>query len=146
MRSTWFTIGLIAAAPLLFAQDSTTSATRDGSSSAAVEDEAETPRPAIRVLRHPYDLASFYRSGGSAPEGWAGLSGDPAHAIASFYRSPAGQSSRYGWSAFWTSGYSAPRPAPFLGYRRTIGENGDLFLVVPFLAPVGPITGAFFGY
>ena len=26
------------------------------------------------------------------------------------------------------------------------GENGDLFLMVPFLAPVGPISGAFFGY
>ena len=31
-------------------------------------------------------------------------------------------------------------------YRRTIGENGDLFLAVPFLAPVGPISGAFLGY
>ena len=38
-----------------------------------------------------------------------------------------------------------PRPTPFRPYRRTIGENGDLFLVVPFLAPVGPISGAFFG-
>jgi len=35
---------------------------------------------------------------------------------------------------------------PFRPYRRTIGENGDLFLAVPFLAPVGPISGAFFGY
>ena len=52
----------------------------------------------------------------------------------------------HGWSAFWTNGYRAPRPAPFRPYRRSIGENGDLFLVVPFLAPVGPISGAFFGY
>ena len=37
-------------------------------------------------------------------------------------------------------------PSPFRPYRRTIGENGDLFLAVPFLAPVGPISGAFFGY
>ena len=98
------------------------------------------------MLQHPYDLASFYRSGGSAPGGWAGFTNDPAYGIASFYRSQGGQPSRYGWSAFWTSGYSARRPAPFLGYRRTIGENGDLFLMVPYLAPVGPITGAFFGY
>ena len=27
-----------------------------------------------------------------------------------------------------------------------IGENGDLYLAVPFLASVGPISGAFFGY
>jgi hypothetical protein len=98
------------------------------------------------VLQNPYDLASFYRSGGSAPGGWAGLADDPAYAIAGFYRQGGGHSSRYGWSAFWTNGYNAPRPAPFLGYRRTIGENGDLFLMVPFLAPVGPISGAFFGY
>jgi hypothetical protein len=31
-------------------------------------------------------------------------------------------------------------------FRRSIGENGDLFLAVPFLAGIGPISGAFFGY
>ena len=35
---------------------------------------------------------------------------------------------------------------PLRPYRGAIGENGDLFLAVPFLAPVGPISGAFFGY
>ncbi len=103
------------------------------------------PRPTLRVLRDPYDLASFYRSGGSAPEGWAGLTRDPAYSIARFY-SAEGGTSPYGWSRFWTSGYGARRPAPFAPYRRTIGQNGDLFLVVPFLAPVGPISGAFAGY
>lgn len=103
------------------------------------------PRPHIRVLQSPYDLASFYRSGGSAPGGWAGLASDPAYGIARFYRSGE-RPSGYGWSAFWTNGYQASRPVPFLAYRRTIGENGDLFLAVPFLAPVGPLSGAFFGY
>jgi hypothetical protein len=100
-------------------------------------------RPQIRVLQHPYEISSFYRSGESPLGPWAGLSNDPAHGIADFYRSgrPA-----YGWSAFWTNGYAAPRPAPFRPYRRSIGENGDLFLAVPFLAQVGPISGAFFGY
>lgn len=115
----------------------------------AGQDEARpAPRPTIRVLQHPYDLASFYRSGGSAPEGWAGLPSDPAYAIASFYRSQAGgpPASRYGWSAFWTNGYRTRRPAPMPAYHRTIGENGDLFLCVPFLAPVGPLSGAFFAY
>ena len=77
-----------------------------------------------------------------------GLPNDPAYRIADFYRSHQGgyPGTPHGWSAFWTSGYRAPRPAPFRPYRRTIGENGDLFLAVPFLAPVGPISGAFFGY
>lgn len=115
---------------------------------ATAEADRETPRPAIRVLRHPYEISSFYRSGESRLGPWAGLPADPAYAIADFYRSrPSGDpGGAYGWSAFWTNGYRAPRPAPLRPYRRTIGENGDLFLAVPFLAPVGPISGAFFGY
>ena len=107
-----------------------------------------TPRRSIRVLQDPYDLASFYRAGGSSADGWAGLRNDPAYGIAGFYRSQDGErgGSPYGWSRFWVGGYGARRPSPFFSYRRTIGENGDLFLMVPFLAPVGPISGAFFGY
>jgi hypothetical protein len=112
------------------------------------DESRDAPRPAIRVLRNPYELSSFYRSGESPLGPWAGLPADPAYKIAGFYRSHQGgyPGASYGWSAFWTSGYNAPRPVPFLPYRRTIGENGDLFLAVPFLAPVGPISGAFFGY
>jgi hypothetical protein len=127
----------------------------EGSAAApAVEAQAtaevrDAPRPAIRVLQHPYDISSFYRSGESPLGPWAGLPSDPSYRIADFYRSRQGggyPGTPHGWSAFWTSGYRAPRPAPFRPYRRTIGENGDLFLAVPFLAPVGPISGAFFGY
>ena len=110
----------------------------------AAPEPAETDaRPQIRVLKNPYDISSFYRSGESPLGPWAGLPNDPAYTIADFYRSgrPA-----YGWSTFWTNGYSAVRPAPLRPFRRSIGENGDLFLAVPFLAPVGPISGAFFGY
>jgi len=113
------------------------------------EPDASRPaRPAIRVLQNPYDLSSFYRSGESPLGPWAGLPNDPAYRIADFYRVHQGgyPGSPHGWSQFWTSGYQAARPAPFRPYRRTIGENGDLFLAVPFLAPVGPISGAFFGY
>ncbi len=110
---------------------------------APVPEATEESRPQIRVLKRPYEISSFYRSGESPLGPWAGLPNDPAYKIADFYRSsrPA-----YGWSAFWTSGYAAPRPTPLRPYRRSIGENGDLFLMVPFLAPVGPISGAFFGY
>jgi len=109
---------------------------------------ARAPRPTIRVLQNPYDLSSFYRSGESPLGPWAGLPNDPAYRIADFYRAHEGgyPGTPHGWSRFWTSGYRAERPAPFRPYRRTIGENGDLFLAVPFLAPVGPISGAFFGY
>ena len=109
---------------------------------------ASAPRPTLRVLEHPYDISSFYRSGESPLGPWAGLPGDPAYKISGFYRSHEGgyPGTPHGWSAFWTNGYQAPRPAPFRPYRRTIGENGDLFLAVPFLASVGPVSGAFFGY
>jgi hypothetical protein len=111
----------------------------------AAEDASFAPRPAMRVLQHPYDLASFYRAGGGLGP-WAGMANDPAYGIADFYRTNPGAQSKYGWSAFWRNGYATQRPAPFPSYRRTIGENGDLFLVVPYLAPVGPISGAFFAY
>ena len=147
MRSMLVTIAFVALVQVAAAQEPAATEGREGDGKAAVAEESATPRSAIRVLQNPYDLASFYRSGGSAPEGWAGLTANPDYAIAGFYRSrEGGQRSRYGWSQFWTSGYSARRPTPFLGYRRTIGENGDLFLVVPYLASVGPISGAFFSY
>ena len=123
----------------------------------ADEPEATTPRSEIRVLRDPYDLASFYRSGerpyftygvpsyGASPaEGgfYAGLRA--RHSISSFYRQGGG--GRY--SAFWQSGYGArPLVAPGRygpAYQETIGENGDLYLFAPFLAGVGPLAGAFF--
>jgi hypothetical protein len=123
-------------------------ATAQEASDTQDSEAARAPRPTIRVLQHPYDISSFYRSGESPLGPWAGLPADPAYGISGFYRSHQGgyPGTPHGWSAFWTSGYEAPRPAPFRPYRRTIGENGDLFLAVPFLASVGPISGAFFGY
>jgi hypothetical protein len=140
MGKTLLTVALAALAPLAFAQEKPAGEPR--------AEAAATPRPAIRVLQNPYDISSFYRSGGSSAGGWAGLAADPAYSIAGFYRSQAGTGGRspYGWSRFWTNGYGTRRPAPLSGFRRSIGQNGDLFLVVPFLAPVGPISSAFFEY
>jgi hypothetical protein len=115
---------------------------------AVPEDEAsaqpETRRP-LRVLENPYDISSFYRSNESGP---FVLGGDPAagdrYPIAGFYRQRAGGRG-YGYSQFWTSGYGRGRGRIGFGYRRAIGENGDLFLFAPaFLAPIGPLTGVFF--
>jgi hypothetical protein len=97
-------------------------------------------RPQIRVLSNPYDLASFYRSGG--PEAGDAFDFSDRYPIASFYRAGGGVHSQ-GYSRFWTSGYGG-RGAFGSGYRSRIGENGDLFLLAPtFLAPLGPLTAAF---
>jgi hypothetical protein len=144
----WLTLAATTWAFPLAAEEPAQKAAEQGAPATVASEPAEAApanRPAIRVLRNPYDLASFYRAGGGLGP-WAGLPNDPAYGIADFYRANPGAQAKYGWSAFWTNGYSTPRPAPFPSYRRTIGENGDLFLVVPFLAPVGPISGAFFGY
>jgi hypothetical protein len=105
----------------------------------------EDRRP-LRVLTNPYDISSFYRSaeGGLffAPE----ADGSERYPIAGYYRQRGGRG--YGYSQFWTGGYSdrgRGRARLGIGYRRAIGENGDLFLFAPaFLAPVGPLTGIFF--
>jgi hypothetical protein len=120
-------------------------------------DEAEPEpthdaRPQIRVLQHPYDLASFYRADGQQPGFYERAAG--AYPISSYYR---GGVSARGYSRFWTTGYG-PRPVgvvpygpygrrgavPYLDYRDRIGENGDLFLMAPILAPIGPLSDVFF--
>jgi hypothetical protein len=115
------------------------------------EEARPEPTHRIKVLHNPYDLASFYRS--HQERRWFGLGdsegtalGNPyedPYSIAGYYRSRQG-SSPYGYSAFWTGGYSGPNRGVAMGFRRRIGQNGDLFLLVPtVLAPVGPLTGVF---
>jgi hypothetical protein len=125
-------------------------AAQDSPSNEARDEQPARPRRALRVLQNPYDLASFYRSRetyfGAPP-----LAGDPAYNLASFYRSDGEGSAGPAWgrAPFWAAGYGAgygSRRAAYPGYRRSIGDNGDIFLAVPFLAPVGPLSGAFFGY
>jgi hypothetical protein len=125
--------------------------------SAQEADGGERPAPErreIRVLEHPYDIASFYRSGGRPYFTYGGIPVEGgfyeslrrrhAGGVASFYR--LGAAGRY--SQFWQSGYGArPLIAPGRygpAYRETIGENGDLYLFVPFLAPMGPLAGAYY--
>jgi hypothetical protein len=115
------------------------------SAAAAPEAVAPAPRRMIRVLQDPYDLASFYRSSQDPWGARRARPSDPAYALAGFYRSDRSGPIMPPWAAFWGSGY-ANRPSGYLGYRQSIGENGELFLAVPFLAPVAPLSGAFFGY
>lgn len=134
MRKSWIlAVSLLALAPAVLAQEGS-----------APEETARDDRPEIRVLQHPYDLASFYRNERS--EGtWAGLPLDERYPIASYYR---GRTAANGYSRFWTTGYRPRRSVGILAsvdYRQRIGENGDLFLLAPtFLAPVGPLTSIFF--
>jgi hypothetical protein len=120
-----------------------------------VDHEGDAPRPEdrrpIRVLQNPYDIASFYRSS-QGGEGYGSFTEDAAsgrYPIASYYRGH--DASPYGYSRFWTNGYSYGRPlrstaVPYGRYAHRIGQNGDLLLMAPtFLAPMGPLTGVFFG-
>jgi hypothetical protein len=113
-------------------------------------EEVQPARKKIRVLEDPYDIASFYRSrqtrggvvfGYEDDQALGRVSDDP-YAIAGYYRSRQG-SGGYGYSRFWTNGYGGTRGRRF-GFGRRIGANGDVFLIAPtFLAPLGPLTGAF---
>ena len=121
-----------------------------GGAQAQEPDEPEevrtVPAHRIKVLQHPYDIASFYRS--SAEPNYFGYQPLPELAsrypIASFYRSRQ-QGVPYGYGHFWAGGYR-PRPSGLsIGYGNRLGERGELFLFLPtFLAPVGPLAGAFF--
>jgi hypothetical protein len=114
------------------------------------EKERTEARTHLQVLQNPYEISSFYRSSPSP----VGFGYEPMtlsrYPIASFYRS---QHAPGAYGMFWTSGYgnaygmSRGRGRGPLGVRRTrpLGLNGDLCLFAPtFLAPVGPLTGAFF--
>lgn len=121
------------------------------------EEAPAAPVTSIRVLEHPYDIALFYRSperpyfypvypGLDPAYGGYAAPVDPRYPIAGAYRQ--GFAGRYG--AFWSNGYRGA-VLPFVGggrrgsFHRRIGQNGDLFLMAPtFLAPVGPLSQAFF--
>jgi len=110
------------------------------------EDEEARPAPVrkIRVLENPYDIASFYRSREGEYFGLQSPGTSQRYPIAGFYRQDGGRG--YGYSRFWTSGYAGRgRGGLILSYRRHIGDNGDLYLIAPFLASVGPLSGAFLG-
>jgi hypothetical protein len=118
------------------------------------DEEEARPEPThkIKVLQHPYDLASFYRARPRSQEFgfFAGeMDGGPwaeRYPIAGFYRARGPMANPYGYSRFWSRGYGRGRATglPFR-YRRTIGQNGDLYLFAPtFLATVGPLTGVFY--
>lgn len=147
MRKSWMVLaGLtLMAAPL---------AAQEPEAATPEEQEEARPEPALRlrVLDDPYDISSFYRSGGGngfwrADDGYGeerrGNAYRDPYSIASYYRS--GQrGSGYGYSQFWHSGYAGRDRG--MRYRRNIGENGDLFFFAPaILAPVGPLSEVFLG-
>lgn len=152
MKKTAFlgSLALVLLAGTAFAQEQAPPADDPQDESAQLDERATDPRPQIRVLENPYDISSFYRSsqGGSfldyRPEGQAGY--QDRYPIASYYRLRT-SSDRRGYAPFWTNGYgyTSSRPRLIVGFRRRIGENGDLFLFAPtFLSPIGPLTDAFF--
>jgi hypothetical protein len=136
MKTMAWAVTLTLASAALFAQEPA-----DRPDTTIQEEEAARPEPLhkIRVLQHPYDIASFYRSREGSGEGFYSGSAD-RYPIASFYRSR--QSSPYG--QFWALGYGGRDRRGRSLFRRSIGENGDLYLFAPVvLAPVGPLSDAF---
>ena len=115
-------------------------------------EEPVQPMHNITVLGNPYELASYYRAQSGGFYGYRPEGAADRYPIASYYRM---QSSGYrgeypvgyapgGYAPFWNHGY-AQQPGIALHYRQRIGQNGELFLFAPtFLAPIGPLTGAFF--
>jgi hypothetical protein len=136
LKKTAFAVLALALAGSAFAQET------------GEEPARKEPLHKIKVLEDPYDIASFYRSSQGGNGYFGMMPADPLsnrYPIASYYRnhqSNAGGGYGYGASQFWQSGYGARRGG--IGFRRSIGENGDLFLFAPvFLAPLGPLSGAF---
>ena len=128
----WVVTLTLAAAPLTAQEPAEPEAT-------VQEEEAARPEPLhkIRVLQHPYDLASFYRS----QQGMGFYEEAPSrYPIAGFYRNH--QSTPYG--QFWAAGYDLRDRGGRSVYRRRIGDNGDLYLFAPaLLGLVGPLSDAF---
>jgi len=108
------------------------------------EARPEAPTRHIKVLHHPYDLASFYRSSQSDRPAYFGgpvVEAPSRYPIASFYRQGGGQG-RY--SRFWTSPSSSDggygRGFTRRGRSRRIGP-AELCLFAPtFLAPAVPFA------
>ena len=99
--------------------------------------------PAPMSGRGRYPIASYYRS---SQGGYFGLQTPVAqnpYAIASYYRSSASNDVR-----FWYGGYGTRPTGRHDGYGQywnSIGENGDLFLMMPtVLAPVGALSAIYY--
>jgi hypothetical protein len=114
--------------------------------SSELDEEPVSARRPLRVLRHPYELSSFYRSGDQ--RGFEGDASINPYALPNYYRS-APPSGGYGYEGAFgiggMQGYGPMAPtAPRRRYvRRPLGHNGEWWLLAPgFLAPIGPLTGA----
>ncbi|HET7745932.1 MAG TPA: hypothetical protein VFM29_01445 [Vicinamibacteria bacterium] len=155
MKRLWLVpLVLVLAAGTAAAQEATPATPEEEDAQAMKEAEDSftedgKPKLKIKVLENPYDIASFYRqrqSGGLFDSAPMGAAPSGPYGLAGFYRLNHGAPT--GYARFWTSGYAhAGRESRglVLGFRRSIGENGDLFLFAPgILSPVGPLTGAFF--
>jgi hypothetical protein len=139
-------LALVLLAGAVGAQENVVPADEPQQDETTQDERAVDTRPKIRVLENPYDIASYYRSsqGGFLDYRPEGSSYQDRYPIARYYRQR-GSGDRRGFAPFWTNGYASSRPRFTVGFRRRIGENGDLFLFAPtFLSPIGPLTDAFF--
>jgi hypothetical protein len=118
---------------------------QDATDDETASDKTRSERTQIKVLADPYDLASFYRSGGSG-HGFGAFGYDrdgssyaaDRYPISSYYRSTGGESFGYWRNQSW-------RRAPLRTARRRAAEQAlrhrELYLLVPaFLVPVAPFA------
>jgi hypothetical protein len=148
-KKTW--LALIGAALCMGLFAGTLSAQEPAPSRATTEDpddeESQAPEDTGRPIRfraNPYDNASpYYYSSPYRRGGYFEYA-----PMRSFGRDRYGFSYRdrqwtrsYGYVRFWSDGYMArARGNRRIGYRRQIGDNGDVMLLAPFLAPLGPLA------
>jgi hypothetical protein len=146
------TLAVVAAVSLLSGAAVARAQEEPAASAPAADQEKERTeaRPHLQVLQNPSEISSFYRSSQSPVDFGYEPMAPGRYPIAGFYRS---QHAPGTYGMFWTSGYGrgygmgrgrgrGPLGAP---RTRALGLNGDLCLFAPtFLAPVGPLTGAFF--
>lgn len=117
----------------------------------AENEEPQAPRHKLRVLEHPRDISSFYRSGSSSQRGYFGYRApyDFSHRypIASYYRQGSEWVNPNGYGQYYAAA-PGPRRDVFVwggpGYRpgwRYRSRRQDLFLLTPtFLAPIAPLV------
>jgi hypothetical protein len=115
----------------------------EDATAAEQQQAAEAPRPSIRVLQHPYDIASFYRSSQGDAYGYGffgydregNLAAVDRYPIARYYRSRQGSRFGYSYAPMW----NARRSGRLM--RRGARPGSELYLFVPaFLAPVAPLA------
>jgi hypothetical protein len=145
VRNGWLLVAcLTLSAGVALADEGATVAEPEEDATVTEQEQPPTqPRPSIRVLQHPYDIASFYRSSQGEAYGYGffgydregNLAAVDRYPIARYYRSRQGSRFGYSYAPVWNT----RRGGRVM--RQGVRSRNELYLFVPaFLAPVGPLA------